>query len=97
PAVPARLSGGRSQCQGHVELLQAGAWASVCAVGWDLAAARVLCRQLNCGRPRLVPVPCSPPMAEGNAVGLRQVLCAGQEQDLEHCELQPGNAADCPS
>ncbi|XP_042685260.1 CD5 antigen-like isoform X2 [Centrocercus urophasianus] len=96
-AVPAQLSGGHSRCQGRVELLQAGSWASVCAVGWDLAAARVLCRQLGCGRPRAVPVPCSPPMAEANTVGLRQVLCAGQELDLEHCELQPGDAASCPS
>ncbi|OXB69486.1 UNVERIFIED_CONTAM: hypothetical protein H355_011114, partial [Colinus virginianus] len=95
--VPARLSGGRSQCQGRVDLLQVGAWTSVCAVGWDLAAARVLCRQLGCGRPRIVPVPCSPPVDEGVAVGVRRVLCAGQEQDLEHCELQPGNAAECPS
>ncbi|OXB53078.1 hypothetical protein ASZ78_013928 [Callipepla squamata] len=96
-AVPARLSGGRSQCQGRVELLQVGAWTSVCAVGWDLAAARVMCRQLGCGRPRIVPVPCSPPVDEGIAVGVRRVLCAGQEQDLEHCELQPGSAAECPS
>ena len=97
PAVPARLSGSHSPCQGRVELLQDGTWASVCAMGWDLAAAHVLCRQLGCGRPRAVPVPCSPPMAEGNVVGLRQVLCAGQELDLEHCKLQPGDAASCPS
>ncbi|XP_032297003.1 soluble scavenger receptor cysteine-rich domain-containing protein SSC5D-like [Coturnix japonica] len=96
-SVPARLSGSHSQCQGRVELLQAGTWASVCAVGWDLAAARVLCRQLGCGRPRAVPLPCSPTKAEGDVVGLRQVLCAGQELDLEHCELQPGDAVSCPS
>ncbi|NXC45612.1 DMBT1 protein, partial [Penelope pileata] len=97
PAVPARLSGGRSQCQGRVELLQAGAWASVCAVGWDLEAARVLCRQLGCGRPRPVPVPCSPFVAEGSTVGLRHVLCVGQEPEVEHCELHPGDAGTCPS
>ncbi|XP_009889420.1 PREDICTED: scavenger receptor cysteine-rich domain-containing group B protein-like [Charadrius vociferus] len=62
-AVPARLWGGRSRCAGHLELLFAGTWGSVCAEGWDLAASRVLCHQLGCGRPRLIPAPCRPAAA----------------------------------
>ncbi|NXI62643.1 CD5L protein, partial [Anseranas semipalmata] len=95
-AVPVRLSGGRSRCQGRVELLQASGWGSVCASGWDLAAARVLCRQLGCGRPRLVPVPCSPKAADGAPVALQWVQCVGQEPALAHCVLQPQDAPSCP-
>ncbi|NXK47409.1 CD5L protein, partial [Chauna torquata] len=95
--VPVRLVGGRSRCQGRVELLQASGWGSVCAAGWDPAAARVLCRQLGCGRPRLVPVPCSPMEAEGAPVALRRVQCMGQEPDLALCTLQPPDTPSCPS
>ncbi|KAM6225609.1 CD5 antigen-like [Spheniscus humboldti] len=94
-AVPARLWGSRSRCTGRLELLFAGTWGSVCAEGWDLAAARVLCRQLGCGRPRLVPVPCSPAAAGASPAVLQQVQCTGQEPALEHCILQPGHASSC--
>lgn len=95
--VPARLWGGRSHCVGRLELLFAGTWGSVCAEGWDLAAARVLCRQLGCGRPRLVPAPCGPTAASASPAVLRQVQCTGQEWALEHCTLQPGHPSSCPT
>ncbi|KFM11723.1 Deleted in malignant brain tumors 1 protein, partial [Aptenodytes forsteri] len=92
---PSRLWASRSRCTGRLELLFAGTWGSVCAEGWDLAAARVLCRQLGCGRPRLVPVPCSPAAAGASPAVLQQVQCTGQEPALEHCILQPGHAPSC--
>ncbi|NWT47995.1 DMBT1 protein, partial [Rissa tridactyla] len=95
-AVPARLQGGRSRCAGRLELLFAGTWGSVCAEGWDPAAARVLCRQLACGRPRFVPAPCGSTAAGAPPVVLRQVQCTGQEPALEHCILQPGHPSPCP-
>ncbi|NXF69897.1 CD5L protein, partial [Ciccaba nigrolineata] len=94
--VPARLSGSHSRCAGRLELLFEGMWGSVCAEGWGLAAARVLCHQLGCGRPRLVPAPCSPAAAGASPVVLRQVQCTGQEPTLEHCDLQPGQPSSCP-
>ncbi|XP_009472625.1 PREDICTED: soluble scavenger receptor cysteine-rich domain-containing protein SSC5D [Nipponia nippon] len=95
-AVPARLQGGRSHCAGRLELLFAGTWGSICAEGWDLAAARVLCHQLGCGRPRLIPAPCGPKAAGASPVVLQQVQCTGQELALEHCVLQPGDPSSCP-
>lgn len=97
PTVPVRLVGGRSRCHGRVELLQNGAWGSICASGWDRAASRVLCRELGCGRPRLIPAPCSPPAADGPPVTLQWVQCSGQEPALAHCVLQPRDAPSCPS
>ncbi|NXS50435.1 DMBT1 protein, partial [Balaeniceps rex] len=96
-AVPARLLGGRSRCAGHLVFLFAGTWGSVCAEGWDPAAARVLCHQLGCGRPHLVPAPCSPAAAGTSPVVLQRVQCTGQELALEHCILQPGDPSSCPT
>ncbi|XP_074932343.1 CD5 antigen-like [Phalacrocorax aristotelis] len=95
--VPARLRGSHLRCTGRLELQFAGIWSSVCAEGWDLAAARVLCRQLGCGRPRLVPPPCSPAAAGASPAVLLLVQCTGLEPDLEHCILQAGHPSSCPT
>ncbi|NXK00618.1 CD5L protein, partial [Corythaixoides concolor] len=94
--VPARLRGGRSRCSGRLELLFAGTWGSVCATGWDLAATRVLCHQLGCGRPHLVPAPCSPAAAGASPAVLQRVQCTGREPTLESCVFQPGPPSSCP-
>ncbi|XP_054374427.1 soluble scavenger receptor cysteine-rich domain-containing protein SSC5D-like, partial [Molothrus ater] len=95
PAVPAppppaqvRLAGGPHRCAGRVELLHLGRWGSVCGRTWDLAAARVTCRQVRCG-----PALAAPPggrfgPGEG-PVWLGQVRCTGEELTLDRCERRP--------
>ncbi|XP_052667942.1 T-cell differentiation antigen CD6 isoform X2 [Harpia harpyja] len=87
-----RLAGGRSRCEGRVEMEQAGAWGTVCDDGWDLADADVVCRQLRCGR--AVRVHGGAAFGRGSGPILRdEVGCEGHEEHLWDCPAAPEH--DC--
>ncbi|XP_074904525.1 T-cell differentiation antigen CD6 [Buteo buteo] len=87
-----RLAGGRSRCEGRVEMEQAGAWGTVCDDAWDLADADVVCRQLRCGR--AVRVRGGAAFGRGSGPILRdEVGCEGHEEHLWDCPAAPEH--DC--
>ncbi|XP_009993404.1 PREDICTED: transmembrane protein 132A, partial [Chaetura pelagica] len=92
-AAPAlRLSGGRSRCEGRVELEQEGAWGTVCDDGWDMEEAQVVCRQLGCGW--ALQAPGAAAFGRGNGSILRDELgCRGHEEHLWECPAAPNH--DC--
>ncbi|KAM6070035.1 T-cell differentiation antigen CD6 isoform 2-T2 [Theristicus caerulescens] len=79
-----RLAGGRSRCEGRVEMKQAGAWGTVCDDSWDLADADVVCRQLRCGW--ALRVHGNATFGRGSGPILRdEVGCKGHEEHLWDC------------
>ncbi|XP_061875895.1 scavenger receptor cysteine-rich type 1 protein M130-like [Colius striatus] len=87
-----RLVGGGSRCAGRVEIFQRGTWGRVLSEQWDVAEARVACRQLRCGEAEMA---YNPPKAERGPgpVGLRGVRCQGYEAQLSLCSTSPTEAA----
>ncbi|XP_061876056.1 scavenger receptor cysteine-rich type 1 protein M130-like [Colius striatus] len=81
-----RLVGGGSRCAGRVEIFQRGTWGRVLSEQWDVAEARVACRQLRCGEAETA---YKPPKAERGPgpVGLRGVRCQGHEAQLSLCNV----------
>ncbi|KAM6160064.1 T-cell differentiation antigen CD6 [Erethizon dorsatum] len=85
-----RLVGGTSPCAGRVEMLERGAWGTVCDDAWDLQDAHVACRQLGCGWA----VEAAPGLRFPAGRGLIHrdvVTCAGDEAHLWDCAGRPGD------
>ncbi|XP_078088848.1 scavenger receptor cysteine-rich domain-containing protein DMBT1-like [Mustelus asterias] len=82
--VPVRLVNGSNMCSGRVEVYRNSSWGTVCANGWDVNAASVVCRVLNCGS--ALSVTQNTPYGEGTGkIWLENVRCNGREISLDQC------------
>ncbi|KAK3544481.1 hypothetical protein QTP86_013141 [Hemibagrus guttatus] len=90
----ARLVNGSDSCSGLVELQYLGEWGTVCAVGWDMRAADVLCAQLDCGS--AVAVLEVDWFGEGSGHIWADVFdCQGKETHLSRCDVSSWSRAAC--
>ncbi|NXL87386.1 DMBT1 protein, partial [Alectura lathami] len=89
-----RLMNGPNRCAGRVEVLHDGQWGTVCDDGWDLQAATVVCRQLNCGRAESAPSGARFGQGTGH-IWLDDVNCIGTEDALAQCRARPWGQNNC--
>ncbi|NXL35338.1 C163A protein, partial [Glaucidium brasilianum] len=90
-----RLADNSSDCAGRVEVEVGGTWGSLCATGWDLPDAHVLCHHLGCGHAATVP----PGGSFGGGDGpLWQdtFSCSGSERHLGECPTAVLGEPTCP-
>ncbi|XP_034435759.1 scavenger receptor cysteine-rich type 1 protein M130-like [Hippoglossus hippoglossus] len=80
-----RLVNGSNRCSGRVEILQNGAWGTVCDDEWDLRNAQVVCRAMDCGT--ALTAKTSAYFGPGHGeIWLDDVKCIGNETSLFHCQ-----------
>ncbi|XP_030635143.1 antigen WC1.1-like [Chanos chanos] len=89
-----KLVGGPYACAGRVELRYLDEWGTVCDASWDMRAASVLCRQLNCGS--ALAVVGLDHFGQGSGQIRSDVFdCQGNETHLSECVISSWSRALC--
>ncbi|XP_045886833.1 deleted in malignant brain tumors 1 protein-like [Micropterus dolomieu] len=87
--VPIRLVG-PTLCSGRVEIYYNNSWGAVCGDSWDINDAKVVCRELDCGRAQS-----ATQSAYSNRVWLNEVNCSGSERSLTECQHRGFGSSSC--
>ncbi|XP_041032964.1 deleted in malignant brain tumors 1 protein-like [Carcharodon carcharias] len=92
--VPVRLVNGNNMCSGRVEVYRNFVWGTVCDDGWDVKAASVVCRVLNCGT--VLSAQTGAYYGEGTGdIWLYNMRCKGTESALDQCSVNPWGLKNC--
>uniref|UniRef100_A0ACB8EVV8 Uncharacterized protein n=1 Tax=Sphaerodactylus townsendi TaxID=933632 RepID=A0ACB8EVV8_9SAUR len=83
-----RLAGGSTRCAGRVEILHNQRWGTVCGNGWNLNNARVMCREMGCGKALTAPI--GDKFGQGSGpTWMDGINCTGEEESLHKCPGKP--------
>ncbi|KAG8537389.1 hypothetical protein GDO81_024607, partial [Engystomops pustulosus] len=89
-----RLVSDSQRCSGRVEMMFEGKWGALCHSHWDLQAANVLCRHLQCGT--------AVSISDGGNLGGKDLIwtdrfhCKGTESNLRECTNSVLGNGMCP-
>uniref|UniRef100_A0A8C1ZJQ0 SRCR domain-containing protein n=1 Tax=Cyprinus carpio TaxID=7962 RepID=A0A8C1ZJQ0_CYPCA len=93
-SVNVRLVGGHSRCAGRGEVLHRGQWGTVCALGWDMADAAVVCRELDCRAP--VQMLGAAAFDKGDTqMWTQEIQCRGNESQIHLCQTSSSHDNNC--
>ncbi|XP_061534873.1 uromodulin-like [Phycodurus eques] len=93
-ASPVRLVNSDNRCSGRVEVYHNGQWGTVCDDIWVLTNAKVVCRQLDCGRARSALH--SAAFGQGSGpIWLDDVRCLGNETSITSCQHRGFGRHNC--
>ncbi|KAM9688257.1 CD5 antigen-like isoform 1-T1 [Trichechus inunguis] len=90
-----QLADGPGRCTGRVEVKHQDQWGTVCKAGWNLQAAKVVCRQLGCGRAILTRGHCDDATQGQGPIWLSQVSCSGTEMTIQDCSFRNWGENNC--
>ncbi|XP_063109530.1 CD5 antigen-like isoform X2 [Cavia porcellus] len=90
-----RLVDGPGHCAGRVEVQHEGQWSTACKRGWNLQAAKVLCRQLGCGRALIARRQCNKTIQDQVSIWMSKIKCSGQEATIQDCDSGPLKRNSC--
>lgn len=100
PSSKIRLVGGMSPLEGVVEVYHNGRWGTICANGWSLLSATVVCRQLLLGtavRARSSTHLIGGLHNQSQPFWLTNVTCGGTERSLAACYDHSYTEEECVS
>ncbi|KAI4887686.1 hypothetical protein NFI96_005895 [Prochilodus magdalenae] len=89
-----RLRNGISHCCGTLEIYHRGQWGTICADGWDMNNAAVVCRELGCGRAASTLHNTSLDLKRGSTLPL-DLNCSGGEHTISECRTLTSSSHKC--
>ncbi|XP_053722884.1 deleted in malignant brain tumors 1 protein-like isoform X2 [Synchiropus splendidus] len=94
PGSKVKLVGGKNKCEGRVEVLHKDSWGTVCKKDWGLNEARVVCRQVGCGKATSAETSAQFSPSSGSIL-LDKIVCSGHESSLSLCKLNDEGKHSC--
>ncbi|KAG7516091.1 scavenger receptor cysteine-rich domain-containing group B protein-like [Solea senegalensis] len=91
---PVRLMDGDHRCMGRVEVQYKNEWRTVCDDNWNILNAKVVCRQLGCGK-AIAAMP-GPVFSQGSGqILMDNVDCRGNERAITDCDFPGWGLHNC--
>ncbi|XP_028661848.1 scavenger receptor cysteine-rich type 1 protein M130-like [Erpetoichthys calabaricus] len=83
-----RLVGGRTKCDGYVEILSNGSWSLACSSGFKENEGAVLCRQVGCEAEwvSITPTKRKQTLGQSQHLPFEKIKCIGNESSVSVCQ-----------